>query len=325
MTILNSSLDFDQGANLVFVGGSPRSGTTMLQNMLDCHPDIAGGPEFDRVPDVVALRNMLLNSVDNGRISVFLTKDEVDREIGYFIERLFAPYTRKRNRRILSEKTPWNVLHFTALLEIFPSAKFIFCVRDPRAVVSSMLQVGKRAQSSKTAPDFTRKIGCAISMVKRCNQMGFRALRENPDRVLLVQYEELVAAPEKMTQKICSFLGILWNSEMLTPEKKKHDGEVGVDGVWYNKEMYYRAPESSRVESWRNEISTMQHIIVATAFKDDADLKSAGYVFSREQLPTWTKILEKLVSLVYDGSRWIKWRFNQIRSLSNHTSHNSKV
>jgi len=94
-----------QGRGLVFVGGCPRSGTTLVQLMLDSHPDVCGGPEFDRVPDIVALRDRLRASVDSGRISVYRSKEDVDREIGQLVERLLAPYAGERGCKVVSEKT----------------------------------------------------------------------------------------------------------------------------------------------------------------------------------------------------------------------------
>lgn len=48
------------GKRYILVGGAPRSGTTLLQNILDSHPDIVGGPEFMHLRDFVELRKTLV-------------------------------------------------------------------------------------------------------------------------------------------------------------------------------------------------------------------------------------------------------------------------
>ncbi|MBA2441553.1 MAG: sulfotransferase [Rubrobacter sp.] len=273
------------GERLIFIGGSPRSGTTMVQLMLDAHPGICGGPEFDRVPDIVRLRNGLLQSVGSGRISVFCSKEEVDREVGRLIEGLLLPYAGRRGCEVVSEKTPWNVLVFEDLLEIFPRARFVFCVRDPRAIVSSMLRVGARARAKGSVPvSFTRSVGAAIGTIKTCNDAGFRAAERN-DRVLIVSYERLVRRPERETERICRFLDMTWSEEMVRHGEKSHDVEELLDGIWYTREMYDSNPDPSRVHKWRGQLSPYQQAAVVAAFEGDRDLRALGYELSDRELP----------------------------------------
>lgn len=272
------------GSRLVFVGGSPRSGTTLLQSMLDSHPDICGGPEFDLVPEIAGLRNRLRASVSSGRISVYGSGEDIDRETGSFIERLLLPYADSRGCRILSEKTPWNVLAFKELLEIFPEARFIFCVRDPRAVAASMLRVSKRAREQGfLSPSSTRNLAAAIKTIKRTNEAGFEAARTS-DRVLTATYERLVADPEGETRRICAFLGLPWSGEMLRPGEKKHDGERVLDGVWHYSEMYNSNPDPRRLDRWQDRLTPAQKTTVAGAFSHDENLLKLGYTLT-EELP----------------------------------------
>lgn len=267
---------------LIFVGGAPRSGTTMVQNILDSHPDICGGPEFDRVPDIVTLRNKLRSSVESERISAFCAAEDIDREVGLFIERLLLPYAEKQGCGLISEKTPWNALVFRELLEIFPRARFIFCVRDPRAVVSSMLEVGKRAQKKGTrGPRFTRTVYSAVNVIKNSNEAGFDAA-EFSDRVLTMVYERLVVDPEEETKRLCDFLGVTWSAEMLRSGEKKHEGEKVLDGIWYDREMYNSNPDPGRMHGWQKQLSPIQRVAVSDAFSKDGYLKRLNYEISEK-------------------------------------------
>src|SRR5579871_3480540 len=104
------------GGSLIIVGGAPRSGTSITQAILDSHPDIFGGPEFDNLPDIVDARNKLISSLETGRIAAFCDREQIDASFGRMIESLLYPAMRKSGAKYLSEKTPGNVLVFSELL-----------------------------------------------------------------------------------------------------------------------------------------------------------------------------------------------------------------
>lgn len=274
------------GERLVFVGGSPRSGTTLVQNILDSHPEISGGPEFDRIPEVVRLRGKLRASVRSGRISAFCSEGDVDREIGLLIERLLLPYADARNARLMSEKTPWNVLAFRELSQIFPEARFVFCIRDPRAVAASMLEVGRRArEKGGSSPAFTRSLGSAVKTIRATNRAGFEAASELGGRTLTVSYENLVDDSERESIRLCDFLGAPWSEEMLRPAEKEHDGAKVLDGVWYDQAMYRSNPDPARAEKWKRQLTREQVVMICEAFERDKELSALGYDLSAPPMP----------------------------------------
>ncbi len=274
--------DRQRGSRLIFVGGAPRSGTTLVQNILDSHPTIYGGPEFDHVPTILALRKALLDSVASGRIDVFCDIGDVDDAIGSFIEQLLLPTADKNNCDTLSEKSPMNIIAFVGLLDVFPSARFFHVIRDPRATVSSLMQVAVRAkQRNFPQSPFTRNVATAIQTIRQCDAVGFQAAAIAPGRVMRVLYERLVTDPETVTKEMCTFLGVEWSPEMLHPGQKRHAGEKALDGVWYGREDYYRDPVPSEIDKWRRLLPVEQQRVVTDAFKDDENYGRLGYDFSR--------------------------------------------
>lgn len=308
--------EFHDGAKLIFVGGSPRSGTTLMQNMLDSHPEIAGGPEYDNIPYFLHLRAVLHGSIDKGRTRVFADKETVSREIGFLIERLLQPYMQRQNKRLLSEKTPWNVLHFIELLEIFPAARFIFCIRDPRAVLSSLLQVGKREKNNTKLPDHARDLRAALALIKQYNNAGFNSISVSP-RVLLVRYEDLVTQPEQETKRLCAFLETDWNSSMLQSGKKKHDGESVLDNVWYTREMYKSDPDPDRMEKWKHELTPYQQAIASLYFSTDQKLNAQGYDFNIDHIPAIPRLIARIV---HESRAWWTWRMEQLKEITNRSA-----
>src|SRR6056297_2994979 len=269
---------FEFGKRLIFVGGAPRSGTTLVQNILNNHPEICGGPEFDRIPDIVKLRDQLKASVESGRIEEYCRAEKVDEAIGCFIEDLLLPYAVKHNAKLVSEKTPWNVLYFSKLMQIFPNAKFIFCVRNPRAVVSSMLQVGRRyKKNQQMGPAFTRSINSAIQLIKKCNTNGLDAYKKNKDQVFLVKYENLVNTPEEDAKKICDFLNVKFFDQMLALDKGKDNVVKLADGIWGGKEELMQRPDKRRLNAWQDKLTVYQQYYIANEFKNEQNLKEIGY------------------------------------------------
>jgi len=267
-----------RGKRLIFVGGSPRSGTTLVQNILDSHPQICGGPEFDNVPNIVTLRNMMLNSLERGRTDVFMDKSTLDGRIADLIEGFLLPYADRRQRPLVSEKTPWNVLAFAELLQLFPAARLVFCVRDPRAVVGSMLRVGERAKSKQhDHPAFTVDINAAIATVRQCNDAGFKVVPH--ERVFVAKYEELVAQPEAQIRRLCGFLGVPWSETMLHPERVNHDGDKTLDDVWYGRNDYYKAITADDTDKWKEQFSPADVRAINGAFAGDQRLAQLGYAF----------------------------------------------
>lgn len=284
------------GGRLIFVGGCPRSGTTLLQSMLDSHPDICGGPEFDLIPEIIELRGKLRASISSGRTSAYHSEEGVDRATGAFIERLLLPYAKDRDCKVVSEKTPWNVLVFRELLEVFPEARFIFCVRDSRAVTTSMIEVGKRAQERGLVPStVTMNVPAIIKTTKSTNKAGFDAAGGS-DHVLIVVYERLITDPGEETRRICNFLGIPWSDEMTKPGEKQHDGGKVLDGVWHYPEMHDGNPDSGRANRWQDQLTPTEKAMVNTAFDKDKNLMMLGYRFLGNDLPLTKRAAGKMRS-----------------------------
>ena len=260
--------------------------------MLDSHPAVCGAPEFLYVPDVMELRKKLHEGIARGWIDLLCSREDVDRSLCLMLENLLLPLADRGGFRLLSEKSPQNVLVFSDLLEICAASRFLHVVRDPRAVVASLLQVGRRAEQmgdearkrGLVQPDFTRNVAAAVEFVKRCVEAGDKAARAAPGRVHTVVYERLVTDPESETKRICDFLGIEWAPEMLHPGKVKHPGEKAiVNEVWYDAKAYNRDPETRQMNKWRNQLTQAQQVAVSISFADFEPLAGYGYDFSLDQ------------------------------------------
>jgi len=270
------------GRRLVFVGGAPRSGTTLLQHMLDSHPEIFGGPEFDCIPTIIQTWQRVVQAFDAGRIAVFCTRPQIDRTFAALVENLLLPAADANGAKLLSEKTPFNVLVFAGLLELLPECRAIHIVRDPRAVISSMLQVAARCRvKGEPVAYFIDDIHSAIRFTNDCLTAGYHAGQRHPDRVLTLSYETLVSHPDLIADRLCSFLNLTHRPEMLQPHAVKHPGQdelAKVDnGTWLDPSLAIRPIERSRLTAWSGALSPEHAELIQSSFRDHPALKALGY------------------------------------------------
>jgi Sulfotransferase family len=202
------SLLASQLSHLIFLGGSPRSGTTLVQRILDCHPEIYGGPEFDFVPPIVNLFQDMRRSIRSGRIDAILDEKGLVHAFRCLLVALLLPKLQAQGVSYLSEKTPSNVFAFAWLEEYAPEAKKILVVRDPRDVVSSMLEVGRRQRRRQgRASGFIRDTVAAVDYMNQCLKAG-TALAETSANCLVIYYEDMVSDPLVVANRMYRFIGV---------------------------------------------------------------------------------------------------------------------
>jgi hypothetical protein len=273
------------GQRLVFLGGAPRSGIMLLQHMLDSHPDVFGGPAFDCVPAMVETWERVRQTLESKRIALYCTPPQVDRAFAGMIESLLLPVADANGAKLLSDGTPFNVLAFSGLLELLPACRVIHIVRDPRAVVASMLQVAERCTFKKElVPDFMRNVGSAVRFTKTSLEAGFIAAREFSQRVLTLTYEMLVSQPEAIARRVCGFLDVPFDGAMLEPHAIKHPGQEQAAELAYgtllDRSFAVRPIEPSRVSAWTQYLDGTQIDLVQETFRSHQVLRSLGYQFS---------------------------------------------
>lgn len=320
------NVDWEEGERLIFVGGSPRSGTSLVQNILDSHPNIAGGTEFNLSKDFMEFRNRIhdhFNNSEDYSINTleFCSPNDFDQGIGSLIEKWLLAYGEKKGKNYISEKTPANILFFEELISIFPRSRFIFCLRDPRSVVSSLLEVGKRSKiKGLPAPSITTNIFEAIDTVNMHNNAGIKVM--NHPRVLTIRYEDLVLYPENETRRICSWLNIEWCQSLLTPELFQHDIEIGLNkgfsGVWYDRDKLYQKITPKNINTWEEKLTDFSKGILYFSFQDNKELNKLNYTFSRNGISfiglatakiylKFIKISRKIIYLTFNNAyKYIK-------------------
>lgn len=240
--------------NLIIVGGVPRSGTSLVQKILDLHPEIYGGPEFDNLPRIAHLYKLFKEGIETGRLSSYFNTGELTQHFKNFIESLFSNISNHKLKYV-SEKSPSNALAISELKAILPESKFIIVIRNPRAIIASLRVVNKRSNVKIEQGKYLCK---DIVMIGKYYDSIQKVVNES--NVHLVYYEELVKDPENTVTKMCEFLNIQFTPEMLDTDKKNVTSELISSqnktlSAWYKPEEFDRKIQDTEIENWKKMLS----------------------------------------------------------------------
>lgn len=193
----------------VFLVGFPRSGTTLLDQILAGHPGIAVLEEKDTL---LALAQRYL--LDDASLRAFMeTSPQALAEDQRRYRRRVEDYLPGGAQgRLLVDKMPLNTLLLPVLVRLFPAARFIFALRDPRDVVLSCFMqtfAPNEAMRHFLALQETADFYAAVM------DIGRRSLTALRERIHQVRYEDLVEDTEREARRLLAFLGLDWDPRVL--------------------------------------------------------------------------------------------------------------
>ena len=198
----------------IFVGGAMRTGTTVLQSVLCC------GPETNPVINEAHFFSHLMDVYRYGLVNFDSQLDHYFDDLSdyaSFVAKFahdFVERTRKRYApaRSVVLKSPEMTLMFPLVAGLFPEAKFIVSVRDPRDTIASVLEAADRQRERGTKSAITE---FGRDMAALCNHYkGFYGpVFNNTDesfmkRVHAVRYEDLLTDPETVAVELRRFTAL---------------------------------------------------------------------------------------------------------------------
>merc|ERR1711936_1077273 len=208
--------EYDRNSPIIFIGGVPRSGTTLMRAMLDAHPEVRCGEETRVVPRILQMKSKWMKSEkESMRLEeAGITGDVLDSAVSAFILEVVAKHGEPSSR--LCNKDPFTLKSGAYLKHLFPKSKFLFMVQDGRATVHSIItrKVTITGFDLKSYRQSLTKWNSAISaMNDQCEELG-------PNYCLRVYYEQLILHPRTWLTKILKFLDLPWTEEVMHHEKQ---------------------------------------------------------------------------------------------------------
>jgi hypothetical protein len=190
----------------------------LLRVLLDAHPDLACPPET-KLPDALgrlitlwaAMEALPLPPQGNGQGAQFPAT--VTEGIRHTVDLIVGPYLARRGKKRYCDKNLGTELHADTLLRVYPEAKFICLHRHPMDVIASGIEACPWGLTNYGfEPYAAGSPGNSVVALARYwveHTAGILAVEERyPEACHRVRYEDLVADPDAVTQKIFEFLGL---------------------------------------------------------------------------------------------------------------------
>ncbi len=244
MLILKKLMNNPMCAKKLFIVGIGRSGTTLLQSMLNAHPDICFTPETHFIKRFIVPQLSSRKELSKKDLQGLLQKDKYFSRLNIPIEEnlkkyrsvisnqdlielfdcVLNQYAKSKNKSFVGDKDPMNSSYISQIQYCFPKSFLIHIIRDPRDVILSRMK-------SDWGKDTSFAVHLAEHNVQLENMLsnGMALFRE---KYVEVYYEQLLENPAKELQKICNKIGLLYNREMLDFQKKAEELVFSEEKAW---------------------------------------------------------------------------------------------
>lgn len=300
----------------IFIGGCERSGTTLLGSLLGAHSNVTVTPESQFKTDVLHAfadpdddpRAVAENIVRHWRFrhwNVQPAAGDLDyASYAALLTSLVRAYEARWVTRsdVWVDHSPNNVRYASQLRTFFPNARFVHIVRDPRAVVASVVPLDWGPNSAFVGASWwTERLAHGLALETA-----------HPDFVTRIRFEDLVAAPEPTLRTLCARLELPFEPAML-----RGDGLRPVVYTFRQHHLVGGPPVAERAAGYRSRLTRRQiEIIERIAFDL---LTQLGYEPERGVLATPATRSEKVAAIVTEvarrlANRW-RWRRRLNRSL----------
>ncbi len=281
-----------------------RSGTTLLANILDAHPNIVVPPESFFVLHLERKYKHITNW-DEKTIHKFIDDVYVDRpfrlmwkverkvveesflqqpKIKNFNEacnRIRASYNasfKKKNIELFGDKHPIYSNFCRRMMNINPEAKLIHMVRDPRGTGSGQINTFKRKDALS--------VGYLWSRYNK-NLLDLKLVY--PKNYYLLKYEDLVLRPEETVRSICRFLEIKFDEQMMEYRKSTIKRfEDYTEAITKKHESLMKPIDAKMMEKWKTQLTKKQ--IEQLEYSTYKVASQLGYVFEKPKVNFITKM-----------------------------------
>jgi tetratricopeptide (TPR) repeat protein len=199
---------------LIFICGLPRSGTTLMEQVLASHPDIRGVGELRDMRNICRRFREL---TPDGRQSIYDAQAVGDAIASYLTQlRRLAP-----GAQLVIDKTNSNYLHLGLIALMFPCAKIINVERDCRDIALSLyfsdFEFIWNGFTRKTPPlEYAFNFDGIVDVIRGYLDIMFHWKKVLPIQIFDVKYESLISDFDRVVRDTLRFIGVDWHARVET-------------------------------------------------------------------------------------------------------------
>jgi tetratricopeptide (TPR) repeat protein len=236
----------------VFIIGMPRSGTTLVQQILSAHPLIHGAGELRSMLKLASSLNPDRQDTpkSHARRVAALSQPQVTETA---LEQLEQMHNLSPEAQHIVDKLPGNYFRLGLIKLLFPQAKIIHCRRDPMDTCWSCYQ--QNFESGLNFSNDLEDLGHAYCGYQRLMAHWHRMF---PGQILDVHYEELVQDPETVSRNLLDYCGVQWQPQVL--DFQKLEQPVNTASLWQARQSIYQS-SIGRWKSYRQFLNPLERLI----------------------------------------------------------------
>ena len=213
--------DLKNRPRLIFIVGMPRSGTTLVEQIISSHPEVMGEGELRHVKNFGETMARGISKVDNHTLLDFRKK--------YFENLRKLP----NKKSVVTDKMPENFKYLGLICSVFPNAKIIHVKRNPAATcwgnytkhyaVKQPINHTSSEQdpTSLTANPFSYKLEDLVTYYGLYQDLMKFWEEQCGQQIYNLNYEKLTENQEEETKKLIKYLELDWEEKCLAPQENK--------------------------------------------------------------------------------------------------------
>ncbi|MCP5381505.1 MAG: tetratricopeptide repeat protein [Kordiimonadaceae bacterium] len=192
----------------IFILGMPRSGTSLVEQILDSHPEIYGAGEID------LFYNLAMSEFyKNPDLIKTINKKDVNASVYNDIGNKYCEKLKKLapNSRFITDKQPFNFLHIGLIRLSLPNAKIIHCKRRPEDCCLSLFKTYFPADVMGFSYNL-KDLGEYHTLYQELMDHWHKVI---PGQIFEINYEDLITEQEVSTRRLLDYCGVDWNDRCL--------------------------------------------------------------------------------------------------------------
>lgn len=192
----------------LFILGMPRSGTSLVEQIVASHPDAFGAGELPLLPNIVQRLSADFPGIVYPLFIPQLSAQQLNDTAGHLLQTLQALGGTARR---VTDKLPHNFRNIGLIAQLFPTARIIHCTRHPLDTCLSCYF----ASFGTPAHGYTCNLETLGGYYLQYRRLMAHWHRIFPERILTVSYNQLILEQEKTTRQLIDFCGLDWDDRCL--------------------------------------------------------------------------------------------------------------